>query len=83
MIPLPRLYPPPAALFQRIPAPVEDLTRKSPSDQFSKVARPHSHGWVDRIDNFMDYSDDACMKKFTIGQCVRLREQFRTYRIIP
>ena len=34
----------------------------------------------DPIDNFMDYSDDACMFKFTSGQSSRADTQCATYR---
>jgi hypothetical protein len=34
----------------------------------------------DPIDNFMDYSDDSCMNKFTSGQATRLTSQMATYR---
>jgi hypothetical protein len=35
---------------------------------------------VDPIDNFMDYTDDACMNKFTVGQDARMDAAFSTYR---
>ena len=35
----------------------------------------------DPIDNFMDYSDDACMNKFTSGQVSRMDSMFSTYRL--
>ena len=35
---------------------------------------------VDPIDNFMDYSDDSCMNKFTTGQITRMDSQVSTYR---
>ncbi|CAA7262260.1 unnamed protein product [Cyclocybe aegerita] len=34
------------------------------------------------IDNFMDYSDDACMTHFTPGQIARFKDQIATYRQI-
>jgi len=38
---------------------------------------------VDPIQNYMDYSDDACMTEFSPGQITRLREQIATFRGIP
>ncbi|KAJ3575852.1 hypothetical protein NP233_g824 [Leucocoprinus birnbaumii] len=35
---------------------------------------------LDPIHNFMDYSDDACMREFTKGQISRLRAQIDAYR---
>ena len=34
----------------------------------------------DPIENFMDYTDDACMWKFSTGQDSRMDSQFTTYR---
>jgi hypothetical protein len=35
---------------------------------------------VDPIDNFMDYTDDSCMFKFTPGQVTRMEQQTQTYK---
>ena len=35
---------------------------------------------LDPITNFMDYTDDACMNTFSIGQDARMDAQFTTYR---
>lgn len=36
---------------------------------------------LDPVTNYMDYSDDACMTEFTIGQTTRMNANFATYRI--
>ncbi len=35
---------------------------------------------VDPITNFMDYTDDSCMDRFSVGQDTRMDAQFTTYR---
>ena len=40
---------------------------------------PLSSG-LDMVSNFMDYSDDACMSKFTTGQKNRMRAMWDAYR---
>ncbi len=39
-----------------------------------------SKAGVDPITNFMDYTDDGCMDRFTTGQDARMDAQFTTYR---
>jgi hypothetical protein len=36
---------------------------------------------LDPIENFMDYSDDACMFKFTSGQSTRMNSAYTQYRL--
>jgi hypothetical protein len=36
---------------------------------------------LDPITNFMDYTDDACMDRFSAGQDARMDAQFSTYRL--
>ena len=38
---------------------------------------------LDPIRNFMDYTDDACMDRFTAGQSARADAQMATYRPVP
>ncbi len=51
---------------------VED-TPESDGSNFGCATTHESCGSLDMVQNFMDYSDDACMNLFTIGQKNRMR----------
>lgn len=63
-----------------------DLVADTPAEQSPAYGCPSgrdscpSIAGFDPITNFMDYSDDSCMFKFTQGQSDRLDTQWATYR---
>ncbi len=53
---------------------------KSPAYGCPSGRNTCSSAGFDPIENFMDYTDDACMWKFSTGQDARMDSQFTTYR---
>jgi hypothetical protein len=53
---------------------------KSPASGCPKGRDSCRSQGVDPIDNFMDYSNDACMDRFTRGQADRMSSQWSAYR---
>ncbi len=57
----------------------DDLVPDTPTSDAENYGCPNGHtscGSVDMIENYMDYTDDACMNLFTQGQKVRMRALF-------
>ncbi len=52
-----------------------------PTGRDSCKGRKGGADGLDPINNFMDYTDDACMFQFTTGQDTRVDEQFTAYRL--
>ncbi|MEZ5048977.1 MAG: hypothetical protein R2766_04940 [Saprospiraceae bacterium] len=48
----------------------------SDGPNFGCAAGRVSCGSIDMVENYMDYSDDACMELFTRGQKERMRSIF-------
>ncbi|KAH8077879.1 metalloprotease [Cristinia sonorae] len=60
---------------------VDDTPPESSPAQGCPVGRDTcAGGGLDPIENFMDYSYDSCMTKFSPGQIARLQAQLRTFR---
>lgn len=55
---------------------IDDLVADTPESDFQNFGCNPTHvscGTVDMVQNYMDYSDDACMNLFTQGQTDRMR----------
>jgi hypothetical protein len=60
---------------------VDDFISDTPSSDAANYGCAIGHvscGTTDMVQNYMDYSDDACMNLFTAGQNVRMRALFDT-----
>jgi Pregnancy-associated plasma protein-A len=71
--------------FQGGCAKKNDLVEDTPPERSPAYGCPKGRdscraAGADPIDNFMDYSDDACMDRFTSGQSNRMSDQWATFR---
>ncbi len=71
--------------FQGGCSPQNDLVDDTPAEKTPGYGCPEGRdtckaAGVDPIDNFMDYSDDICMDRFSTGQAARMASQWATFR---
>ncbi|WP_035758377.1 T9SS-dependent choice-of-anchor J family protein [Hugenholtzia roseola] len=62
---------------------VDDFCADTPNSDAPNYNCPTGHvscGSVDMIENYMDYTNDACMNIFTRDQAMRMRTVLETYR---
>lgn len=57
-------------------------TNREQSAHFGCAPQSTCNDGADPIDNFMDYSDDPCMVRFTAEQAKRMRCTLKTWRIL-
>ncbi len=65
-----------------------DLASDTPAEKSAAFGCPvnrdsctgRKYPGLDPIENFMDYTDDACMFKFTTNQATRTSQQYGAYR---
>ncbi len=71
--------------FQGACSPINDQIADTPAEATSTSGCPATKNTCpqpgnDPIENFMDYTDDACMDEFTSDQCTRMNDMFNAFR---